>query len=209
MDPVDSMTPWDAVLVPGGGLLDGGALPPWTIARLELALERRGNAPVICLSAGTPHKPRGPVTEARAAAEWLARRGVPVFEEAVSLDTIGNAYFARTIHTAPRQWRRLLVVTSAFHAPRCRSAFEWVFSLPGPDSPYEVVIDAAPDTGLSPGALTARRTKERLAALAVQPLAVRIRTMADLHAWLFTEHAAYATGLRSEPVTDSRLLESY
>jgi len=200
---------WDAVLVPGGGLLGSGNLPPWTVARLELALSRRGDAPVVCLSAGTPYKARGLKSEARAATEWLRERGVPVYEEAVSLDTIGNAYFARTIHTGPAGWRRLLVVTSAFHAARCRAVFEWAFSLPGADGPYELVVEAAPNTGLSAEALAARAEKERLALAGVEHLSRKIRTLEQLHEWLFTEHAAYATGLQPAAVTDERLLESY
>lgn len=33
------------------------------------------------------------------------------------------------MHAIPRNWRTVLVVTSAFHAGRTRAAFEWVWSL--------------------------------------------------------------------------------
>lgn len=41
-----------------------------------------------------------------------------LLREVSSYDTIGNAYFALTIHALPRKWRRLCVVTSDFHMPR-------------------------------------------------------------------------------------------
>ncbi len=47
-----------------------------------------------------------------------------IWAETASLDTIGNAYFARVIHTDPAGLRRLLVVNSAFHMPRTRMIFD-------------------------------------------------------------------------------------
>jgi uncharacterized SAM-binding protein YcdF (DUF218 family) len=209
----------DAIVVPGGGLARDGRVPEWTAARLDLALSLRGAAatPLLVLSAGTAHKPAAldrqghPITEARAAAAHLAGRGVPsecVFTENCSYDTIGNAYFARTIHTAVRGWRRLLVVTSAFHLERTRMVFEWVFGAAGADGPYELDFAAAADVGLSAAALAARRAKERAAVEALQPLVARLSTLAAIHEWLFRKHALYAAGRRPAPLRDP-LLESY
>lgn len=41
-----------------------------------------------------------------------------------SYDTVGNAYFALTIHAIPAQWKRIAIVTSSFHMPRSRLLFE-------------------------------------------------------------------------------------
>lgn len=38
------------------------------------------------------------------------------------------------MHAIPRNWRKVLVVTSAFHAGRTRAAFEWVWNLYAPGS---------------------------------------------------------------------------
>ena len=46
------------------------------------------------------------------------------------LDTIGNAAFARLMHSDIRGWRSLLVITSASHMARTRRIFDWVFTLP-------------------------------------------------------------------------------
>ena len=35
------MEEFDCILIPGGGLLNDGSLPPWTIARLDYALPQK------------------------------------------------------------------------------------------------------------------------------------------------------------------------
>jgi uncharacterized SAM-binding protein YcdF (DUF218 family) len=127
------MQQYDAVLVPGGGLRPDGALPPFVLNRLEAAQVLAGEAPIILLSAYTIHRAPPldaagyPVLESVAAAKALLARGVPasrIWVETASLDTIGNAYFARVIHTDPAGLRRLLVVNSEFHMPRTRMIFD-------------------------------------------------------------------------------------
>jgi uncharacterized SAM-binding protein YcdF (DUF218 family) len=113
------MQQYDAVLVLGGGLRPGGALPPFVLNRLEAAQALAGEGPIIPLSAHTVHRAPPldaagyPVLESVVATKVLLARGVPaarIWAETASLDTIGNAYFARVIHTGPAGLRRLLVV---------------------------------------------------------------------------------------------------
>jgi uncharacterized SAM-binding protein YcdF (DUF218 family) len=117
----------DAIIVLGGGLTPDGSPPLWQQARCKLAAElyskavAAGQSPapvVITLSGGTtwkapPRDDRGfPITEAASSARYLATLGVPyehLFEEGFSLDTIGNAYFLRAMHTDVAGWRRLEV----------------------------------------------------------------------------------------------------
>ena len=101
------------VVVPGGGLTATGGIPPHVQLRLDKGVElyrAASRAKIITLSAGTPHKPNPldsagfPVYEAAAGASYLIRSGVPaedIYEETLSLDTIGTAYFLRTMHTDP------------------------------------------------------------------------------------------------------------
>ena len=94
-----------AIIVLGGGLTEKGECPPHTQLRLDKALEiynkkkSQGGAVIIPLSGGTPYKPNPvdekgfPIWEATAAAKQLIKMGVPysdIFEEAFSLDTVGN-----------------------------------------------------------------------------------------------------------------------
>ena len=127
------------MIVPGGGLTDGKP-HPWVVARLDAALVHSAQTDYfLVLSRGTTHKPPPldsagfPVDESAASARHLVSRGVApsrVLLESWSLDTIGNAAFARLMHSEPREWTDLLVVTSEIHLPRTRAIFEWVFTLP-------------------------------------------------------------------------------
>lgn len=216
------MSDLDAILVPGGGLRENGTVPPWVENRLERALElAAGKTPILTLSAGTTHKP-GPrdaegrtIFESVAAARWLLHRGYPaelIFTETTSYDTIGNAYFARFMHADPAGWRRVAVITSAFHMPRTEAIFRWIFSVTPCEPHYELSFVCTPDVGMATEALAARRAKEQVGQRALVELAGRLPCLSAVHRWLFTEHAAYAVsgqeaGLR--PLADERVLQSY
>ena len=193
------MSAYDAAIVLGGGVREGGELPPWVIARFDTALELCGEAPIVCLSAGTVHRPPPlnqdgyPWLESVAGARYLLARGTPanrIQVEATSWDTIGNAYFAKLLHVDPAQWRRLLVVTSEFHMPRSRAIFEWVFGMePGR---YDLQFVASPDTGIQPVLLERRQGKEAAGLESFLETAARIRDLATLHRWLYSQHDAYS-----------------
>ncbi|KAL3902938.1 MAG: hypothetical protein SGPRY_011867 [Prymnesium sp.] len=120
-----------AIIIPAGGQLEEGP-PAHVLARLERALQLYRMAPspkpyLITTAHGTPHKPcpRDVVGferhEAQDNAQWLIRHGVPpdaMLEESLSLETVGNAFFTRVIHTDTRSLRRLVVVNNRFHMPR-------------------------------------------------------------------------------------------
>jgi hypothetical protein len=213
------MQRYDAVLVPGGGLRRDGALPPFVPNRLDAAQALAGDAPIILLSAHTVHRAPPldaagyPVLESVAAAGALLARGVPamrIWVETASLDTIGNAYFARVIHTDPAGLRRLLVVNSEFHMPRTRMIFDWVFGLPPAEPPYVLDYRNVPDQGLTEVGLEARHAKETVRMEDLRRTIPRITSLAALHRWLLTEHRAYAAG--ADPRSDAppaAALESY
>jgi hypothetical protein len=196
---------FDAVVIPGGGVRNGGVLPPGVAVRFDRAIEIAGAAFLMPLSAGTPYRPppldeRGiPITEARAGAAYLMARGVPaerILVEESSYDTLGNAYFSRVIHAIPRGFAKLLVITSAFHMPRVEAVFRWVYALDGPGPRCGVDFDSAPNVGIDPGALAARIEKEGAGLAAFEPLRARMHSLADLHAYVFAEHGVYAAERR-------------
>jgi uncharacterized SAM-binding protein YcdF (DUF218 family) len=144
------------------------------------------------------------VLESIVAAKVLLARGVPaarIWAETASLDTIGNAYFARVIHTDPAGLRRLLVVNSEFHMPRTRMIFDWVFGLPPADLPYVSDYHTVPDQGLTEVGIEARRAKEVTRMEELRRTIPRIASLAALHRWLFTEHRASAAG--ADPRSDA------
>lgn len=140
--------------MPGGGLLPDGSLPLWVQNRFDFAIQRANGSSILALSAGTPHKAppldKGgrPVLEALAGARYLVSCGYPpekILTETASWDTIGDAYFARTIHTDPAYLRRIHVITSAFHMPRTEAIFRWVFTLTPVAPSYEMEFTAVPN----------------------------------------------------------------
>ena len=213
------MSNFDAILVPGGGVYADGQLPQWSINRLDRALELADGAAIITLSAGTTHKAPPldssgrPIIESVAAAGYLLHRGYPnelILAETASYDTIGNAYFSRVMHTDPAGFRRLLVITSAFHLPRTEAIFRWVFGATPIDTTYELSFEAVPDAGLAQDALEARYAKERASLASLLARIPALPTLASIHHWLFTEHAAYAIGMQPETAGSSpALLRSY
>jgi len=203
---------FDAVLIPGGGVGESGGLPEYVKARFELArtVDTRF---WIALSAATPHRPPRPKFEAHAGALYLAELGVPaerILTETSSYDTIGNAWFARMLHTEPRGLRRLLVINSEFHLARTEAAFRWVFGAT-PQPGYELHFAASANVGVTAEALEERRRKEDAALAGVRELAAQIRTVEQLHAWINSEHEAYAWPLLAKAFAPKagKILETY
>jgi len=206
------MPPYDAVLVPGGGVRDRGELPPWVEARLDKAFEYAQGSHIIALTAGTTHKAPPlddaghPILESVAGARYLARRGYPphlLLVETASYDTIGNAYFSRAIHTDPAGFRNLLVITSEFHMPRTEAVFRWIFHLPPVVRPYALTFLSVPDTGMPDDVRARRRAKEQAGLEMLPHLIARHDSLASLHRWLFSKHSAYSPAASNRPASTS------
>ncbi|MEL6402416.1 MAG: ElyC/SanA/YdcF family protein [Cyanobacteria bacterium J06607_6] len=208
----------EAVLIPGGGLGLRGELPPWVQARLDRAIALTPRPQYfIPLSAGTTHKPPPldalgfPMLESVAAGRYLAAQGIAgaqILPETISLDTIGNAYFARVQHTEPLGLRRLHVITSAFHRPRTEAIFRWIFALSSPAVPYALTFEAVSDVGIAADVLAERCERERASLARVNALKTRFTTLSAVHRWLYDEHAAYAIAHIPEQLS-SAALDSY
>lgn len=211
------MNTLDGIFVLGGGVREGGQLPPWVIARFERALAIGGDAPIVCLSAGTVHRPPPltaegyPVLESVAGAAYLLSRGVAgrrIQVETASYDTIGNAYYARLLHADPAGWKRVAVITSEFHMPRTRAIFEWVFGM----SPKTCRLEfyATANDGLAIPLLERRAAKEAEALELLGSVIPLIGDLRSLHAWLHTEHRAYtAEGWIHRKASALELVEIY
>ena len=211
------MPNYDAILILGGGVREGGELTPWAAARFELALARETGEKLVCLSAGTTHRPPPledgfPISESIAGARYLMHKGVDprrIRIENVSYDTIGNAYLTRLLHVDPPGWTRLLVITSEFHMPRTRAIFEWVFAFE--NRPYELTFEASPNTGITPEGVRFRVEREEQALIGLRAVQQRIGTLRELHEWFYTQHQAYSASGRAkqERSRDPRVIESY
>ena len=209
---------YQCILIPGGGLLEDGSLPEWTISRLEKALALHDHTDwLITLSGGTVHKPPPldkngyPVFESRKAAAFLASEGVNpdrILSEISSYDTIGNAYFSRMLFAEPLSLARCLIVTSKFHMPRTEAISRWVYSLAPTRLGYTLSFLSTPDEGLTSQALEARQSREKSSLKKLRLHIKSIGTLDLFQRWLYTEHGAYALQLPKERLTESEL-ESY
>lgn len=218
---------YDALIVPGGGLDDEGRPLAWVERRLDAALHHDQEAALyLVLSRGTTHRPAPrdrvgfEIDEAAASAKYLMDRGVApsrILLESWSLDTIGNAAFARIFHADILGWRRCLVLTSALHMPRTRTIFEWVFSLPPRRHwPVRLEFEEVPDEevgAIAPAAAAARHAKEQESLAQLRQTAAAITTLPQLHSFLFMRHNAYSATGRAHPHTAAEatgaLLNSY
>jgi len=209
------MQKFDSILVPGGGLLQDGSLPPWTIARLENALTYEVDCRFfILLSGGTVHKPpplneKGfPFFESHEQAKFLINAGISsdrVLTEISSYDTIGNAYFARILFAEPLKLKNLLIITSEFHMPRTRAIFDWIFKLPPLVLDFELEFKSSPDRGLPSQARSARVQREKNSLTNLGKTIQEINTFDNFISWLYTEHAAYSLNKPFTPLSDDEL----
>ncbi|KAH9582301.1 protein of unknown function DUF218 [Trypanosoma melophagium] len=96
-----------------------------------------------CKEAAVEMKKVSDEKEEEATASLLLRLAPhDIIRETSSLDTIGNAYFLRTVHADPAGWRRLHVVTSDFHLPRTRAVFEFIFACD--KAVYDITYEGVP-----------------------------------------------------------------
>lgn len=232
-------TPVPVIVVPGGGLTPTGSLPEYVVARMDAAVDmfmklkhRKtdcGFGPcMITLSAGTPHIPPPrdangfPLYESSVGAKYLLAKNVPfenIYEEKVSLDTVGNAYFLRTIHTDPRGWKNLVIITNSWHISRVRCIFDKIYGLAS--TPFSTlkrnkynIQYIAVDALLPESVLNLRLDREAKSLQKfIEQTAPSWHTLQDVHQFMFQSHDAYSSkrfagGFAAEKI-DTELKESY
>jgi len=108
----------------------------------------------------------------------------------------GNAFFARTDHCDLAGWKKLLVITSEFHAARTEAIFDWIFGA-SPKRGYELGYLDTPDDGLAPEEVAARAEREAKSAENVRTkLAPTYSTLKAVREFLMCKHDLYsANGL--------------
>ena len=216
---------FDAVVVPGGGLDAKGTPLPWVTARLDTALrhDKETNFYLV-LSRGTTHKPPPrdndgfSIDESAASASYLTEHGVEpsrILLESWSLDTIGNAAFARIFHAEIQGWQRILVVTTTLHLRRTRMIFDWVFSLkPLRYAQPEIVYEAVDESdAMTEEQRESRARKEDASIQKLRSTMSNVNDLRKLHNFLFIRHAAYAAPSADMKVgmadVDRQLLSTY
>ena len=113
---------FDAIVVLGANITAKGNLSKVAKSRMDKALElfREGRASRIIVTGKK---------EALVMKKYAVSKGVSpecILVENLALDTIGNAFFTRKKFLEPRNWLKIVVVTSRFHVPRTRLVFRKV-----------------------------------------------------------------------------------
>lgn len=212
------MKHYDAILILGNGLNNDMSLPEWTILRLNKALELADEkTKFLTLSAGTVHKPfivdlhGSPVYESVVAAEYLFENEISrerIRADTVSLDTIGNAFFARLLFCEPMGLKRLAVVTSEYHMSRTKLVFDFVFGLENVSEKYSIDYYSVSDSVVEPGLLKEKQLKEEKSIQSFMKIMPKFSSFNEFHDWIFTKHEAYAVGLRPKKLS-GEILKGY
>jgi hypothetical protein len=196
---------YDCIVIPGGGIDANGSPSAWVIARLDRALEMATSTTYfLVLSRGTTHRPpvldkhSFPIDEASASAAYLIEHNIPsnkILIENWSLDTIGNAYFARQCILEPMELYHLAIITNEFHMTRTKLIFDWVFSLTNSTNArcekYQIDYFTVNNQDMTDEQLLARIDKERLACEDVKLKIQQITNLSQMAQFLFLEHGAY------------------
>ncbi|CAF0754595.1 unnamed protein product [Rotaria sordida] len=196
---------YDCVVIPGGGVDSNGSPSAWVCARLDRALEMASSTSYfLVLSRGTTHHPPildknlFPIDEASASAAYLIEHNIPsnkILIENWSLDTIGNAYFARQCILEPMELYRLAVITNDFHMSRTKLIFDWIFSLSNLTidrcEKYQIDYFTVNNQDMTDEQLLARINKERVAYEDVKMKTQQITNLSQMAQFLFVEHGAY------------------
>lgn len=205
---------YDAIIVPGvGGPRNKNeiitSLPEWVVNKLDCVVKSYRNqlsdTPIVLLSAGTYHKAAvldvngRNVAESTAMALYLETKYINmdnVYIENLSYDTIGNAFFLRTIHTDVKEWKKLLIVVNEFHFERCKFIFDWVFSLKTNNHSHNYTLNywIIYDTYDHP-IIKSRKEREQASLNKIMDKIneLDITQLSELHYWLFHEHDLYSS----------------
>lgn len=129
-----------------------------------------------------------------------------MYIETSSYDTIGNAFFARTVFTDVRDWRRVLVVTSRWHMDRTKQIFDWVFSAPSKSEAtqaklghkemysYHMRYLMAKDSGMDEHEISDRASKEVGRMQRNREHMQKYKSLCQISSFLNEEHGMYNIG---------------
>jgi len=199
---------YDLIIVLGGGVKKNGELPSWVQRRLDRAYELYSEGTsnrIIVAGKGIESN----VIEANAMFQHLLDKGIPpihLLKEPLSIDTLQNAFFSKVIHVDPMKMKKLLVITSEFHAERAASLFDWIFG-----DGYQIECETVSDEDIPEEALKQRKLLEKqLLAFYVKHLYTSIPAgdVEAIHSFIFNpeeEHAqAYAAFLKEIKLTQGK-----
>ncbi len=123
------------ITVLGGGITEDEKLPKQSIKRLRKAIElfkkKKADRFLVCGKYSFLYGDKAPkTTEADLMKKFLLSKQIEekkIFTEKKSMDTISNAYFAKTEYFLPEDEKEAIIVTSDYHVKRVKYIFEKIF----------------------------------------------------------------------------------
>ncbi len=124
------------IVILGGGISKDETLPLQVKKRLKKAIKiskKRGfDRFLVCgkYSFLFSEDEVPSVTEAKIMKDYLVSKGIDkknIFLEEKSMDTISNAYYAKTEYFLPENENKGLIITSDYHLPRSKAIFKKIF----------------------------------------------------------------------------------
>jgi uncharacterized SAM-binding protein YcdF (DUF218 family) len=123
----------DAIIALGGGVDIHGRPTSSTLHRIHTAISlyRQRQAPHLVFSGrwSSHLRQAPPLTEAESMRRHALEHNVPhedIILENNAVNTAGNAYYCKVDIIGPRDYHKIILVTSPAHMERSRLMFEWV-----------------------------------------------------------------------------------
>ena len=205
-----NITNLQAIVVLAGGSQktdDVYTLPEYVKARLDKCYEifsKNRKIKIILSSAGTPH--RKPfinsngyhVYECDSMARYLIEKykvsHTNIYREYMSYDTIGNAYFSKTIFIDKMNITNFCVITSEFHFNRSKTIFNHIFNKIE-NNKYNIEFIKTDNIGANSDDINKRKIKEEssIKQFLTNIEEYNLNSEYDIFNWLFTHHNAYNT----------------
>lgn len=197
------INPVKCVIILGGGITKTKELPEWSKQRCDEAITyyfynyKNYDIKFIVTSGGTYHYPNPvdsngfTIFECSLMAEYLVKKGIckmNIFREYTSYDTIGNAFFIKTIFTDIRKWYDLIIITSNFHMGRSIEIFNFLFKKL--DSKYLIQFITTKDM-LNNSIIEDRIKRETNGKKKFIEDMKNINDLTQFHKWLFDNHNCY------------------
>jgi uncharacterized SAM-binding protein YcdF (DUF218 family) len=205
------------IIILGGGIGKGGELPEWSQERCKSAVEyyfenkSRFDMVFIPTSGGTYHYPNQTdklgftIFECDLMTKFLLEHNIPedkIFRDYSSFDTIGNAFFVKTLFTDIRKWDDLVVITSDFHMSRSIEIFNFIFCVL--DKKYKIEYLNSKNNVLFN--LNDRLCKEEKSRIIFKKNMKNINTIEQFHKWLYSTHECYKSNQKERKLPSKNLL---
>jgi len=189
----------DAIIIAGGWLKSEVAASDEVKLRIRRGVElfestkakgfiTCGRGRIADTKAWLPHNARPSCWEIMA--DHAAELGVPknrIFGQQYSMDLVGEAFFTKAMILAPRDLRRVAIVTSKYNVPRAWAVFNHVL---GPD--YKTRFEGVP-TLLDTDQKMLASEAQNLAAFVAQFGNVKAGDSAEMERVLHEKHGIYST----------------